>query len=245
MLRIHVDGPIATVTLARPERRNALTPEMLEAISEAASRLDATPEVRAVILAGEGRSFCAGFDVDVLASDDLLAGTPGTRLEATDLGRRMADAWETMRPVSVAALHGHVVGGGLVLAAACDLRVAAADTVFLVPELDLGIPLGWGGIPRLVRELGPAKTKEVVMTCRPFGVDEAGAFVNRVVDPDAVLASARELAEEIAARPEAAVTLTKRHVNAVARHASGAGFSFADAAGLLAALAERRIDEDT
>ena len=83
-------------------------------------------------------------------------------------------------------MHGWCVGGGLVLAAVCDLRVAGRSARFSIPEVELGIPLAWGGIPRLVREIGPALTKELVMTCREFGPDEAKAagFLNRVVDDD-------------------------------------------------------------
>src|SRR5258707_437093 len=90
------------------------------------------------------------------------------RREVGQLGLRMADAVETLRAVTVAQIHGYAVGGGVVLAAACDLRVAADDAVFSIPEIELGIPLAWGGIPRLVREIGPALTKELVMTCRRF-----------------------------------------------------------------------------
>ena len=87
----------------------------------------------------------------------------------------MAEAMENLSAVSVASIRGHCVGGGVVLAATCDLRIAASDARFSIPEIDLGIPLAWGGIPRLVREVGPALTKELVMTCRPFGADEARA----------------------------------------------------------------------
>jgi enoyl-CoA hydratase/carnithine racemase len=150
----------------------------------------------------------------------------------------MADALERMAPVLIARLHGHVVGGGLVLAAACDLRVAADDVNFFIPEVDLGIPLAWGGIPRLVREIGPALTKELVMTCRPFDAAEAKAagFVNRVV-PIANLDSAVEdLAEEVASRPRLAVLATKAHVNAVTSQMVGTGRAWSDGDGLGVAL---------
>ena len=97
------------------------------------------------------------------------------RREIGQLGLRMADAIESMRAVTIAQVHGYAVGGGVVLVAACDLRVAADDAVFSIPEIELGIPLAWGGIPRLVREIGPALTKELVMTCRRFTPAEAKA----------------------------------------------------------------------
>ena len=131
------------------------------------------------IVRGEGRSFSAGFDLDDFVGQAMEMSPRQT----ADLGRVAAEALTDVRPLTIAAIHGHCVGGGVVLAAACDLRLAADDARFSIPEVDLGIPLAWGGIPRLVRELGPAITKELVLTCRPFTAEEAAAlrFVNRVV----------------------------------------------------------------
>ena len=177
-LDLRVEGPVAHVTLVRPEVLNALSDTTLVELERVAGLLDAgegvLEGVKVVVLAGEGRAFCAGADVGGFTG----AATRRQR----DQGWRTARAWEQMGPVSVARLHGWCVGGGLVLAAACDLRVATDDTRFAIPEVDLGIPLAWGGIPRLVRELGPALTKELVMTCRPFDAQEArsAGFVNRV-----------------------------------------------------------------
>jgi enoyl-CoA hydratase/carnithine racemase len=143
-----------------------------------------------------------------------------------------------MRAVTIAQVHGHAVGGGVVLMAACDLRVVAEGTVLSIPEVDLGIPLAWGGIPRLVREIGPALTKELVMTCRRFTPEEARAagFVNRVVPEAHLEAEARALAQELAAKPAVPVIVTKEHVNAVTR-AMGAGLTaFADGDVLLGAV---------
>jgi enoyl-CoA hydratase/carnithine racemase len=150
----------------------------------------------------------------------------------------MAEALESMRAVTVAAIHGSCIGGGLVLAAACDLRVAGEGTVFSIPEVDLGIPLAWGGIPRLLREIGPALTRELVMTCRRFDAAEArtAGFLNRVVADDAVISEARALAERVAAKPRSAILATKRHVNAVAAQAMGTANAWSDADGLLAAF---------
>lgn len=205
----------------------------MEELISAASRLDAAPDVRAVVASGSGAAFCAGFDVAEFAmmSDDEHG------LAAARLGSAMAEAIESMRPITIAALHGRVVGGGLVLAAACDLRVAADDTIFSIPEVDLGIPLLWDAIPRLVREMGPARTKELVMTCRPFAASEAydAGFLNRVVPAGDVAAAAGDLAAEVAARPRVPVEMTKRQVAA----ALGSGNPISDEEALLAALADR------
>ncbi len=150
----------------------------------------------------------------------------------------MADALERMRAVTVAKVRGHCVGGGVVLAGACDLRVAAEDALFSIPEVDLGIPLAWGGIPRLVREIGPALTKELVMTCRPFDATEAlkAGFLNRVVPAEELDESVEALAASLAGKPKLALLATKRHANAAADELAGVGHSWTDADGLLAAL---------
>jgi len=150
----------------------------------------------------------------------------------------MADALEQMRAVTIAQVHGYAVGGGLVLMAACDLRVAAEDAVFSIPEVELGIPLAWGGIPRLVREIGPALTKELVMTCRRFTPAEAKAagFLNRVVAPAALDDEVAALAGELVAKPSVPITITKEHVNAVARHIGQGATAFADGDVLLGAV---------
>ncbi len=211
---------------------------MLEELADAAAEIAAAPGVRTVVVAGVGRAFCAGFDLTDSPAERLGAGSGedwDERRRLADLGRRMADAVEGVPAVTVAALHGHVVGGGVVLAAACDLRVAGADAVFSIPEVDLGIPLGWGGVPRLVREIGPARTRELVMTCRPFDAAEARemGFVNRVVPAGEHRAAAHALAEEIAAKPAVPIAATKQQVAA----ATAGPPAYADADALLAALA--------
>ena len=152
----------------------------------------------------------------------------------------MADAIEQMRATTIVRLHGHIVGGGVVLASACDLRISAEDARFSIPEVELGIPLAWGGIPRLVREIGPAMTKELVMTCRTFTPQEAQAmrFVNRVVPFDELDQHVEQLAAQIIRMPSVPVVITKEHVNAVSRAMSAGLTSFADGEALLSAITD-------
>jgi enoyl-CoA hydratase/carnithine racemase len=232
---VHRAGePVATVLWNRPERLNALSRVLLGEVVDACRWLDAASEIKAVVVRGAGRAFSAGFD---LGDFQALAGESTPR-DTADLGRVAAETLTNVRPLTVAAIHGHCVGGGLVLAAACDLRVAADDARFSIPEVDLGIPLAWGGIPRLVRELGPAITKELVLTCRPFGADEALAlrFLNRVVPADDVVSTAEHLAAELASKPAFALRATKTHVNAVMDEIAGVGRNANDADTLVAAL---------
>jgi enoyl-CoA hydratase/carnithine racemase len=124
------------------------------------------------------------------------------------------------------------------VAAACDLRVATDSARFSIPEIDLGIPLAWGGIPRLVREIGPALTKELVITCREFSPAEAKAagFLNRVVDETELDTAVETLANQVASRPVFPVAATKAHVNAVTAQMVGAGRAWSDADSLIGGL---------
>jgi enoyl-CoA hydratase/carnithine racemase len=235
-LNIEVNGSIARLTLNRPERLNAMNATMLRELAEAARWFDSQRDVRVVIVRGSGRAFSAGADLKDSSrreADSWLA-----RREAAQAGSRMIDAVEAMKATTIASVHGYAVGGAVLLMAACDLRVAAEDARFSIPEVELGIPLAWGGIPRLVREIGPAMTKELVITCRQFTPQEAKAmgFVNRVVPADELEQHTATLAEKIAAMPAVPVAITKEHVNAVSRAMAGQT-SYADGDVLLSAFA--------
>jgi enoyl-CoA hydratase/carnithine racemase len=234
---IHLAGePVATMLFNRPDRLNALSRSTLREVVTACRWLDETGVIKAVVVRGAGRAFSAGFDLDDFTSLDADSSPRDT----ADLGRAAADALTDVRPLTVAAIHGHCVGGGLVLAAACDIRLASDDVRFSIPEVDLGIPLAWGGIPRLARELGPAITKELVLTCRPFDAAEAKAlrFVNRVVPAADLVAEAEALAAELASKPGFALRATKTQVNAVMEEIAGTRRNANDADTLTVALAD-------
>lgn len=235
-LRVQADGALGTLTLARPQRLNALSRRSLQELIDAAAWFDACPDVRVVLVQAEGRAFCAGFDLQA-----FRAAEPGDDAGSdVDLGRQMVEAIEGLSALTVCALQGHVVGGGVLLAAACDLRCAARDARFLIPEVDVGIPLAWGGIPRLVRELGPALTRDLVLTCRPFDAAEALAanFLNRVFEPDALAAGALALAQSLADRPALLLQTTKRQVARASEDLVGTAGAVGDAALLLQARAD-------
>jgi len=228
------DAPLAHLVLNRPDRLNALSRVLLTELVEACHWLDGQRDVKVVVVRGEGRAFSAGFDLDDFARPDESLSVH----DGADLGRIATDALTDTRALTIASIRGHCVGGGVVLAAACDLRIAADDVRFSIPEVDLGIPLAWGGIPRLTRELGPAVTKELVLTCRPFAADEALRlrFVNRVVPAAELDATVAELAEELADKPSFSLRATKQQVNAVMEEIAGTGRSAGDADMLVAAL---------
>jgi enoyl-CoA hydratase/carnithine racemase len=230
-------GTRGAIVLDRPDKLNPLSEQTLVELAESARWFDQHPEVKVVVISGRGRAFSAGADVSVFAGPD-----PGVaaRRRAADAGRLMAEAIETMAAVTVARIHGHCVGGGVVLAAACDLRIAAAETRFSIPEVDLGIPLAWGGIPRLVREIGPAMTKELVLTCRPFTAQEAHAFgfVNRVVGVQQLDEAVEELVTQLERKSVLTLTATKRAVNATSEAIASTAGAWSDADSLLSALGD-------
>jgi len=237
-IEVNSSGGHGAITLNRPEKLNPLSTTTLGELVEAARWFDSQAQVKVVVVSGRGRAFSAGADLASFAAGEEGPAPAGVRREAADAGRRMAEAIESMRAVTVARLHGHCVGGALVLAAACDLRVASADTYFSIPEVDLGIPLAWGGIPRLVREIGPALTKELVMTCRPFTAAEAQAagFLNRVVPAAELDRALDDLVGQLESKSALTLSATKRHTNAVTEGMVGTARAWSDADSLVTAL---------
>ena len=135
-LTVEVSDRVGRLTLNRPDKLNPLSWQCLAEIAAAARWFDTQPAVRVVIVAGAGRAFSAGADLSTFSGRSEIS----TR-EAADHGRKMAVALEAMDAIAIAAIQGWCVGGGLVLAAACDLRIATDDAMFSIPEVDLGIPL--------------------------------------------------------------------------------------------------------
>jgi enoyl-CoA hydratase/carnithine racemase len=233
-LLVEVDQSLCLVTFNRPKKLNALSTELLHDIIRLSHWLHTRDEIRVMIIAGAGRTFSAGFDLS-----NLNSTTVGESPRASaDLGRVAAEALTNVPQLTIAAVHGHCVGGGVVLVAACDLRIATLGATFVIPEVDLGIPLAWGGIPRLVREIGPALTKELVLTCRPFGAQEAKniGLINRVVEETYLMDHVTELARSLAVKPLFALRSTKQQVNAVMEEIAGTGRSANDADSLMYAM---------
>jgi enoyl-CoA hydratase/carnithine racemase len=232
-LEVSVQGAIGHMALARPKRLNALSRQTLQDLAQASRWFDEQRDVKVVVVSGQGSSFCAGFDLNDFMNPDPEWGVR----ESADLGRLMAEAVTNMNALTIAAIQGNCIGGGVVLAASCDLRVATDAANFVIPEVDLGIPLAWGGIPRLVREIGPAATKELVLTCRPFGSVEAKSlgFLNTIVAEAELDNHVQALAESLAAKPGYSLRTTKQQVNAVTEEMIGTARNANDADSLVIA----------
>jgi enoyl-CoA hydratase/carnithine racemase len=193
LVELDVADNIATMTLARPEKRNAISDDLLADLDAA---LSAVPEgTRAIVLAGRGEHFCAGLDLSEL--EEL---TPAQVLAHSQSWQRVFSRIQLGGIPVIAALHGGVIGGGLELAAATHIRVAEPDTFFQLPEGRHGIFVGGGGSVRVARIIGTGRLCEMMLTNRRLDVDDGYAFglVHYRVATGEALATARRLAEAVA-----------------------------------------------
>lgn len=233
MLRVEHDGGVVTLTLDRPSKRNALSPDLLRALRARCLEISEDETVRVVVLRGEGGCFSAG--ADLLAMLPELRGPDA--LAAADLGRVTAEALDAVPVPTVAVIDGPCVGGGVVLACACDLVVASDRARFRVPEVAIGVPLAWGGTTRLVRRVGPVAAADLVMTCRWVDAHEALqlGLISRGVPVEQLDAVVAGVVGDLARRPRRALATTRKQIRAAL---DGVPDDEADAAALLAALGD-------
>jgi len=214
-LIVERDGPIGVMAFDNPTRRNAISGVMWRAIPQAMAEFDADPEIRCVILRGEGTAaFAAGADISEFekrrASEDSIKEYEGT-VEAAQ------HALEGSRKPVIALIHGFCIGGGVEMALACDLRYAGASSQFAIPAARLGIGYGVHGTNRLVATVGHAAAREIMFTGGRYDAEQALAMglVNRVL-PDAELdAYVRELALELAVNAPLSMATSKAIIDAV------------------------------
>lgn len=234
---ISVEGAVGRITLDRVERLNVITFAGLRRIIDGARFLSAQHDIKVVVLAGAGGIFTAGMDLAdyVPILDDPVAIHAGA-----ELGASMCDALEAIEPITVAVVEGHCVGGGVLMAASCDLRLAAADASFSIPELKVGVPFTWRGVPRLMREMGPGPAREMILTGRVFDAVEAqqAGLIGRVVTTGGVEDAVAELLGEITARSRASLVSTKRWMRAAVDSLVDAGSVGDDSRGLVEAMAD-------
>jgi enoyl-CoA hydratase len=216
-IRTETAGGIVLVTIARPERRNALSRAAWQELRSAFSSAREDPEALGLIVTGAGdRSFAAGADIEELVDRPASVALEG-------LVQNVLLELEAMPIPTVAAINGHALGGGWELALACDLRVAVSTAKVGFPEVGLGIIPGAGGTLRLLQHVGVGLAKEWILTGRLLDASEAHAhgLVNRVVEPGTAPEEARALVEELAAQPRTAVRLAKLLIDAAARGEAG------------------------
>ena len=245
-LRREFSGRISTVTLDRPERRNAFSAELMREMIRCAQELSARNDLDAVLVTGAGGCFSAG--ADLKDPSRWAGGAPLLeQREIAGLGFRMARAWEELPQITIAAIEGYAVGGGLALAVALDWRVMARDAFVSLPEISLGIPLTWGTLPRLVNLAGPAKAKRLAILGERVGAEQALAMglVDELCEPSKAMETAIRLAAAVTDKPKHSVLMTKEAVNAYAGiGAHAVSFMAHDQLELAAASPESRAARD-
>jgi enoyl-CoA hydratase/carnithine racemase len=209
-------GAIATVYFNRPEKLNPINGKLLTEMLEVVKEFRDDEETRVVVLTGKGRSFCAGADIGGLLAANAgpqaqRAQTDAGRLRTARTGWRLMDEWERLDQVTIAAVNGFAIGGGLSLAMACDFRIAAAGARIWIPEVALGVPYMWGSVTRLVNLVGMSKAKEMIMTCDEVTAEEALkiGLVNQVVPLEQLSATALAFAGKLVSKPPMALRRTK------------------------------------
>ena len=207
-LSYEVEEGIALVTLKRPEALNALSQSLLEELAEIPELVQQDPEVRAVIFTGEGKAFAAGADLkEIAAIKDPFMGR-----EYALFGQRVFAEIAALPVPTIAAINGYALGGGLELALACDLRVAAKTAKLGLPEVGLGLIPGFGGTQRLPRLIGRGRALDLIFTGRHVDAEEALflGLVNRVAED--ALEEAKKLAQKILKNAPIALALAKESV---------------------------------
>lgn len=219
-------GPTAYVRLDRPEKRNALDGTTWLGLRDAVRGLADDAEVGVAVLEAAGPVFSAGLDRSEPGAD----GSYQARRLAAARWQRLLDDIEALPQVTIAAVRGAAVGGGLVLTLACDLRVATESTVFRLPELSLGVPPAWGSGARLVRTVGLSRARDLVLGGATMTAAEALAsgLVQRVVADDALDDAVAALVEHLTKVPVAVLSQTKQAL--AQAHLPGAAWADADRA---------------
>lgn len=241
-LKVEREGALMVVRFSRPEKRNAINRQMHLELQAVCRTLADDFERRVVVFTGNGGFFSSGAD-----TSEWRESASSNELEVrhtSGIGSRTSAAIEGLDQITIAAVQGFAVGGAVVLTACCDLRVAAESAWFSIPEVELGLPLGWNALPRLAREIGHARALELTITCERFSAAKAyeyGLVTHLAADSEAE-AKARELAERIIERPPLPVALTKATMKALKRGSEMGDAVYSDADLLLYSrlMAQRR-----
>jgi len=213
------EGRIAVVRFDRGDGINALSPDAMRQLTDAARGFEDDGDTSVVVLAGSATAFSAGFDLKDPEGRSRAAMDLGELRRHLRLGPRLTRAWQEMEQITIAAIEGFCVGGGAALAVALDFRVMARDAHIRVPEIGLGMNMSWQSVPRMLHLIGPARTKQAVILADDR-IDAAAAYewglVEHLAEPGQAFAVAMALAGKVAAQPPIPVAMTKLTVNRLA-----------------------------
>lgn len=210
-LRVEKDGPACVVTLNRPQRRNAISIELMTELIDVVAEVDNDPDCRGIIITGGAEYFAAGADLN----EALLVKTAEQGVDYFRRWHRVCDALETAKKPIIAAIEGFCMTGGLELALACDLRVGAAGSTYAITSARIGTVAGAGGTQRLPRVIGKAHALEILFAAEPFSAEDAYrmGLINRLTAKGGALAEAKKMVALYAERAPLSLALVKRAVH--------------------------------
>lgn len=212
VVKLRIEGEAAILTIDRPKSLNALNNQVYEELIAHLEKVEANDQIKAVILTGSGeKAFAAGADIAQMVHQNGLEAR-----HLSWLCHRAADLLENMRQVTIAAVNGYALGGGCELTLACDIRIAAENAKFGLPEVSLGIIPAGGGTQRLSRLIGVGRAKELIFTCDQIDAQEAYrmGLANHVVPQGELMDYCLAMAKKIASKASFAVSVAKDGVNA-------------------------------
>lgn len=219
LVRIEREGRVALVSFDRGERANPLSYELMRQLTDAAIELDDDPELSAVVLTGRADSFSFGVDLKDAEMAAVVGAGLSERRARLRIGPRMCEAWERLEPMTIAAIEGYCVGGGAALAVSLDLRVMAEDATLYVPEIERGMNMSWGSVPRFVNLCGPARTKRIVVLAERLDARrcEQWGLADAVCDKGTAAERAMDLARRVAELPPVQVRMVKQGCDTAAK----------------------------
>ena len=248
ILKMEVAEAVATVTISRPQAMNALNSAFFREMDGLVAEITGRADIKVVILTGEGKAFVAGADIT-----EMVGQTRDDAIAFSRVGQRTLRSLELLEQPVIAAVNGYALGGGCELALACDIRIASSKAKFGQPEVNLGLIPGYAATQRLPRTIGLGNALHLLLSGEMVGAEDAlrMGLVQKVVEPEALLAAAVELARTIASKGPRAVRLVKRVVRegilkdfesgcALESEAFGSRFDDEGAEGMKAFLEKRK-----
>ena len=218
IVSIDKDGRVAVVRFDRGDKANAMSFAVMDALQDAAHELARDPELSAIVLTGQPRRFTLGFDLrdpETMAVAQAGLAEQRHRLRA---GRDLCEAWTRLEPLTIAAIEGWCVGGGVALASALDLRIASADAKFYAPEIERGMNMSWGSVPRVTTLVGPARAKRLLILAEQIDAATAREWglVDEIAPDGETLTKALAMAARVAKLPPVPVRMIKQGIERAA-----------------------------
>ncbi|NRB17716.1 enoyl-CoA hydratase/isomerase family protein [Parasedimentitalea psychrophila] len=222
-VRIERQGAISIVSFDRGKPANPLSYDLMSELTEVARSFEGDHQTSAVILTGRSDNFSMGFDLSDPETQKLRDAGLAERREAVTTGKRMCQAWENVQALTISAIEGWCVGGGVALSVATDLRVMGESAGLYVPEIERGLNMSWGSVPRITNLVGPAKAKRLIILAEKCPAQRAldWGLADWLSKDGTTLEKSMDLATLAASLPPVAVRMCKQSINAYANALAG------------------------